>query len=56
MTYHDSVESYENMIENAKLSFQKEIELEKVLYDAIDNQKFDDWKWAIKECYLQLKK
>lgn len=47
---------YEQLIEEAKRSFLREEELEKIFFDAIDNQRFDDWQWAVKECYLQLKK
>jgi len=53
--YHDNPSSYEELIENAKLSFMKEVELEKILFDAVENQKYDDWQFAIKECHLQLK-
>ena len=47
---------YEQLIDEAKRSFLREEELEKIFFDAIDNQRFDDWQWAVRECYLQLKK
>lgn len=56
MTYHDKPSSYEDLINHSKLSFTKEADLESILYDAVDNQTFDDWQFAIRECYLQLKK
>lgn len=55
MNYIDHHSSYEDLIQNAKLSFNDKNKLEMILMDAIFNQTYDDYKWAIKECYLQLK-
>ena len=54
MTYIDYPKTYEDMIENAKLSFIKEQDLLKI----IEKVCFDNWLdkdsiWAIKECFLQ---
>jgi hypothetical protein len=53
--YHSKPTSYEEEIDNAQMSFVPEKELEKILFDAVDNQRFYDWQFAIKECYLLLK-
>ena len=55
MNYIDYPASYEDLIQNAKHSINKKEELEKIFMDAIDNQTYDDYQWAIKECHLQLK-
>jgi len=52
--YHDNPSSYEELIENAKLSFHKEDELRFIFIDAIENQKYDDWQFAIRECHALL--
>lgn len=54
MNYIDKPQTYEDYINNAKLSFTKEEDLLKV----IDKVCFDNWldaesTWALRECFLQ---
>ena len=54
MTFHNNPSSYEEMIENAKLSFVKESDLLKIIEKvAFDNWLDKDSTWALVECFNQ---